>query len=349
MTSFAFSFAWFSASFSFPLLAIKLGYSYIIVGFLGFLGALSFPVVSLLYLRARIRAIRLGIILPIVALFALLVALYLIGFSLFLVIAIFAAIVQAFWWISMEISLPLLDAEKGPERYSAGWGIPNAVAPLIAGYLIEYYGFHLLFLLSALVFIASLLFIPRISRVDQLNFQGKISILYAASIFFAGLFSGFIYFVLEPILKVSGVSYSEVGLIVSIYGIMAAAGYIILNYTRDYSIRTFSILSSILIFPTFILGFSLSFPFLMISVILSGFGVSIAMTKVLSYLTAKTSPRKAIFVYETTFGAGFMAGSLGISVLVQSTGMISAGMIFILPLIYAIFLLFRGSERTSGP
>ncbi|MDS0257312.1 hypothetical protein ApAK_06460 [Thermoplasmatales archaeon AK] len=339
--SFGFSFAWFTISFSFPLLAVRLGYPYIVVGFLGFLGSLAFPIVASIYLKAKRMALQLGSTLPNLALAALALVLYFKGYEVFLPVAIAAALVQAFWWISTEISLPLLDTSMGPERYSAGWGIPNAIAPLIAGFIIEYYGFRPLFIISAVIFIVAVFFNPRVVKLDKLSFDGKISVIYALSIFFAGLFSGFIYFVLEPILKLAGISYGEVGILVSIYGIVAAVGYIALNYVHNYSIRSFSIASSILIFPTFFLGFSISLYFLLPVIVLAGLGVSISMTKVLTYLTANTSPRKAIFAYETTFGAGFMAGSLGVSALVQYFGIISLSAVFILPLGYSLLLIIR--------
>ena len=341
ISTLSFGSGWFSLSFAIPLLAQNIGYSYVVIGILGFLASLPFPVVAFIYLKSGYRMLRYGTIIPLVSLTALSLLFYFYYRSYFIPLTIIASLIQAPWWIATEISLGTFSGTRNAEKYSAGWGIPNALAPILMGVILQISGYEIVFLVSMVAFIVGALTSPRPGILSMKNAEKPVKRIYLLSLFFAGIFSGFIYFVMEPVLRAHGFNYLIIGGVISLYGVVAAIGYIILNYSRDLNISTFSALSALLIVPTALIGVFLNIYTIVIVVILAGLGVSISMSKVLSYIAGSSDLKRGVFYYETFFGTGFMAGSLLQDVLYQYIGKVTILIMFIAPLAYAMVMLSR--------
>lgn len=339
ISSLFFGTGWFSLSFTFPLLAQDIGFSYTVIGALGFIAALPFPIVAYLYLRSGYRMLRYGSVIPLIMLAILSLVFYFYYNQYFITLTVISCIMQAPWWIATEISIGSFAGQRNAEKYSAGWGIPNAVAPLVMGALIQVSGYELIFIISLFAFVIAALFSPKPGKLVDRAGQKPIRGAYLLSLFFAGLFSGFIYFVLEPLLKVNSFSYVLIGTIASIYGIVAAIGYVILNYVGEHRISTYSSIASLLIFPTALIGLDVNFYTVISAVIFAGFGVSISMSKVLSYISNSSNIRKGVFFYETLFGAGFMSGSFLQGALLEYYGKITIFVLFLVPLFYGIYAM----------
>ncbi len=339
LSTLCFGSGWFSLSFAIPLLAQNIGYSYVVIGILGFLASLPFPVVAFIYLKSGHRMLRYGTIIPLLSLTILSLFFYFYYTKYFIPLTIIASIIQAPWWIATEISLGTFGGNRNAEKYSAGWGIPNALAPILIGVVLQITGYEVVFIISMVAFILGALTSPKPGKLAENTEQKPVKRIYLLSLFFAGLFSGFIYFVMEPILKASGFNYIIIGGIISLYGVVAAIGYIILNYAKDLKISTYSAISSFLIFPTALIGAALNIYTVVIAVVLAGFGVSISMSKVLSYIASSSDVKIGVFFYETFFGTGFMAGSLLQDVLYQYVGGITILILFLSPLAYGIYML----------
>lgn len=347
--SLLFSTGWFSLSFSFPLLATLYNYGYVMTGFLGLIGSIPFLIVGALYLKPSQVLLRFGNIFPFVGLAVVTLFFILFPRSLFFLLVVLSSIIQSFWWISSEIALSLLGTNKSAEKYSAAWGIPNAALPIISGLIVEYYGFRALFIFSLISFIAGMFFIPKYSVEPIRTKLNAIKTKYVLPIFFIGALAGFVYFVLVPILKISGISYTVIGILIGVYGTASAVGYVVLNFTPKMSIRYYSIISSLMVFLLSLL-FVTRAPFLVgIILFLTGIGTSIGVSKVLSYIQATSSTRIGVFYYESFFGVGFMVGSFGGGVLYDYLGISSVLIIFSIPIIYvvAILLLGAGDEATD--
>lgn len=342
LSSLFFGTGWFSLSFTFPLLAQDFGYSYTVIGALGFLSALPFPFVAYIYLRSGYRMLRYGNLLSLIVLAAISLIFYFFLHRYFLPLTILAGIFQAPWWIATEISLGSISGQKNAEKYSAGWGIPNAAAPLLMGILIQLNGYDLVFLVSFVSFLVASIFSPKPGRVIEETGKAPARSIFLLSPYFAGLYLGFLYFVLEPLLKANNFSYVFIGSVASLYAVVAAVGYVILNYVGDHRISTYSALSALFIFPTALIGISVSVYTVLPAITLAGFGVSIAMSKVLSYISRSSNIRKGVFFYETIFGIGFMSGSLVQGTLLEYLGRYTISLLFVAPLIYGIYSLTIG-------
>ncbi len=340
ISSLFFGTGWFSLSFTFPLLAQEIGYSYVVIGILGFIAALPFPIVAYIYTRSGYRMLRYGTLVPLVSLSVLSAIFYLFYRPYFIQLTIISSLIQSPWWIATEISIGTFSGQKNAEKYSAGWGIPNAIAPIFMGVILEISGYELVFIISMIAFIVAILFSPKPGKFMEVKGKSSVQSWYLLSLFFAGLFSGFIYFVMEPLLKANGFSYVTIGAMASLYGLIAAIGYIVLNYTKEHRITTYSSLSALLIFPTALIGLSINIYTVIVAVVFAGFGVSISMSKVLSYISSSSNLRKGVFLYETFFGIGFMFGSLLQDVLYQFFGRMTIFLLFLLPLFYGIGIIF---------
>lgn len=345
ISSLFFGTGWFSLSFTFPLLAQTIGYSYVIIGVLGFIAALPFPIVAYLYLRSGYRMLRYGTIVPLISLTILSAVFYFFYRPYFIPLTIISSIIQSPWWIATEISIGSFSGKRNAEKYSAGWGIPNAIAPIFMGVILELTGYELVFIISMFAFIVAAFFSPKPGNFRKTEGKASVQVPFLLSLFFAGLFSGFIYFVMEPVLRANNFSYVTIGALASLYGLIAAIGYVLLHYTRDHRISTYSALSGVLIFPTALIGLSLNLYSVIISVVLAGFGVSISMSKVLAYISDSSDMKKGVFLYETFFGTGFMCGSLLQDVLYQYFGKLTIFLLFLLPLIYGVGVLFVKEKK----
>lgn len=348
-SSIAYSTGLFSLTFSFPLLATSYGYSYSFIGLLGVVLAIPFIILSYIYTKLDFKYIRPGTIFSYVGSVFIAISLIFSNQHIFIYIYVVASLVQAFWWITSEISLSLVQGEGNAEKYSAGWGVPNAIVPIVAGVVVQFFGFNIIFIVAALSFAIGVLFIPKY-RFSPVNKKfSSIRKRYVLSLLFAGISMGFIFFVIVPVLKYYAISYSLIGVIVGIFGGASAFGYVILNFMKDRGVKFYSILSSALVFPTFIFGFTHEVVVVAILMVSMGLGTSVAMSKILAYVSGSSSVRIGVFYYETVFGVGAMIGSFGGGTLFQYFGPLSIVVLFILPILYIAWLLWydRGSSQVS--
>lgn len=335
---------WFSLSFTFPLLAQDIGYSFTIIGLIGFAASLPFPLVAYIYTRSGYRMLRYGMLIPLITLSAISIVFYFLYRQYFIPLTIISSVIQAPWWIATEISIGSFSGERNAEKFSAGWGIPNAIAPIMMGFVIQITGYDLVFIIGMAAFIIGAIFSPKPKRMEEIRKGENPKASYLFSLFFAGVFSGFIYFVMEPVLRANSFSYEMIGGVASLYGLVAAIGYVALNYTPEYKVSSYSIISALLIFPTAMIGMFLNTYTVIIAVTLAGFGVAISMSKVLSYISSSSNVRKGVFFYETFFGTGFMCGSFLQDVLYQYFGAFTITIFFSIPLAYAIYLRLFGKD-----
>lgn len=337
-----------SLSFTFPLLARNLGLSYSIIGLIGMSGALPFIVVSYIYRNSTTRMLRLGIAISLSALLSLTLAM-LIGYEkFFLPIALLASLFQAPWWISNEIALGGMEGKNNAEKYSIGWGLPNAAAPLVMGTIIGIFGFKYVFLVALGAFVTAIFFTPRLNVIIEQRQHTRTEFKYVFSLFFAGLFSGFEYYVLEPFMRSLGYAYYLIGLIVGIYGIIVALGFIVLNYSRNLAPWHYSVISALFLFPTVILAFRhTEFDIIFVSVA-SGLGVAVSMSKILAYIANTSDTRTGVYYYETTFGLGFIIGSLGEGILFQIIGHFTIFLLFIWSGFYAVAIVVYRKSTVSA-
>lgn len=345
-SSILFSVGLFSLTFSFPLIAASYHYSYSFIGFLGVVLAIPFIVIAGIYTRLDFKYLRPGTIFSYAGSVVIAVLMIFRNEHTFIYIYVTASLVQAFWWITSEISLSLVQGEGNAEKYSAGWGVPNAVVPIIAGIIVQYLSFDILFVISAASFALGLFFIPKYEfRPVKVRFS-NVKLRYVASLLFAGISMGFIFFVIVPVLKYYGISYSIIGIIVGIFGASSAVGYILLNFMKDKTVKFYAVLSSVLVFPTFIFGINHHVILVSVLMVSMGLGTSVAMSKILAYVSGSASVRLGVFYYETVFGLGAMIGSFGGGILFQYFGGSSIIILFILPIIYVVALLVF--DRKNG-
>lgn len=347
LNSTLFSSGWFTLSFIFPLLLLREGYSYETIGILGMATSVPFPVIAGIYLYSSRRMIRFGIIMP--ALFLAVMSFSLIFFySRFLLfLAIISGIIQAPWWISTEINLNSLESNRNAEKYSIGWGLPNAAIPIIMGFLLEFSHVYVLLLITAVFFSLATLFSPPNGAKTRIIRKSRVELRFSLALLFTGMFSGFLYYLLEPLMRDSGFSYGLIGIIIAIYGISSAVSYISLHYMPDLKLRSYSIISAILVAPAGLLGFYFQVPAIVLVVVLGGLGVALSMSKILSYLITLYPPRKGVFFYETFFGLGFIVGSYGIDTSLEYLGRPVILVITISSVAYALYLALDGLKERS--
>lgn len=338
-SSILFSIGLFSLVFSFPLLATSYGYSYSFIGLLGFILAIPFIAIAWVYTRLDYKYLRPGTIFSYAGSAAIAIVLLFRTEYIFVYIFIISSFVQAFWWITSEISLALFQGESNAEKYSAGWGVPNAVVPIVAGIILQYLGFNVIFIMAAVSFSIGLLFIPRYDFRPVRAVFSHVKVRYVSALLFSGISMGFVFFVIVPVLKHYSIPDYVIGIIVGIFGASSASGYILMNFIKNRSIKFYSILSSCLVFPTFLFGISHSVFLVGGLMVTLGLGTAVAMSKVLAYVSESASVRIGVFYYEGFFGVGTMIGSLGGGLLFQYYGGISIIFLFVLPVIYVLALL----------
>lgn len=345
-SSVLFSIGLFSLVFSFPLLATSYGFSYSFIGFLGFILALPFIAVAWMYTKLDYKYLRPGTIFSYAGSAAIALILLFRTEYIFIYIFVVSSFVQAFWWITSEISLALFQGEGNAEKYSAGWGVPNAVVPIVAGVVLQYMGFNVIFVIAAVSFALGLLFIPRYDFKPVNVVFSHVKLRYVSTLLFSGISMGFVFFVIVPVLRYYNIPVFIIGIIVGTFGASSAAGYVLMNFIKNRSIKFYSILSSCLVFPTFLFGISHSVYLVAGLMVTLGLGTAVAMSKVLAYVSESASVRLGVFYYEAFFGVGTMIGSLGGGLLFQYFGGISIIVLFALPIAYVIFLLAfdRGSK-----
>ena len=352
LSSFFFSVGWFSVAFSMPLLGVRYGFSSTQIGALGFL--MAFPFILFSYLMRNSRSDKFLKILRYVPLVITACSLvFIISSPVFYVIGVaIADLMQGLYWIVIEIYLGFVDIKKGAEKYSFSWGVPNFAIPLIMGFVIMDFGFRALFIISAISCIVAFVTTPAVHfpRVQVEN--RKLQFMQIIPVMFVGVSAGFLYYVVIPYLKVSGLAYNYIGILASIPALVMATGFLFLITMKEVGIRKVAMISSILLsFPLLFVVFHSALDIAIISVV-TGIGSSIAFSKILSYITGSSSPSYGVFYFESLFGAGFIVGSLIGGFLFGVFGFYACALLFVLPIMYSIWVYVTGyfhQESSSFP
>ncbi|GGM77888.1 hypothetical protein GCM10007108_15080 [Thermogymnomonas acidicola] len=338
LSSLFFGIGWFALSFTFPLQAVRFGFNYSFTGLVGLIGSLPFVIAATIYLRSTDRMIATGIRAPPLILFTLSIVFQFLDRANFIPLVVVSSVAQAFWWVSIEVSLGSMEASGSAEKYSAAWGVPNAAVPLVAGYIIQYTGFRYMYLAGTAAFLVSFLTLPRPAHVPPGRSKSNPKARYIVPLAFAGLASGFLYYVFVPYLRLSHFSYGTIGLLVGIYGISSATGYVALVFVRGSSERAYAALSSALVSSVSVLFATRDVFAILLALIITGFGASFAMSKILAYISERTTPRLGVFYYETFFGIGFVTGAFGMGSMLQFAGILPVVLSLLSPLIYVVLL-----------
>lgn len=342
----------FTISFTFPLLAEHMGYGTSFLGFLGIFIGIPFAVFALFMKRLDLsilwKIIRYATIVMLPA-------------SLFFVfvdpvtlvpLILLADLSAAAFFVAAEMGIGQSQTEKLAERYSAAWGIPNLVAPLIAGYILQISSFAWLYGISLVFFVAAVMFVPRLEKArgpPRVDLGSKLSMSYLFPLLFAGISAGFFYYVLIPYFKSLGTSYFLVGVIGSVPAITSAIGFLILERMRTKAWLMFALASALLLSLPVILLLSHGLVVTTVIFALSGIGSAIAFSKLLAYISKSSSASEGVFYYELLFGIGFIIGSLTGGFLFQFYGFVGAIMIFVPSLVYAIMLPSLGRASVTSP
>ncbi len=311
LTSGFYAMGWFSLAFSFPILSVSLGYGYVVTGVLGTVIGLPFVLVSFLLRFSNtekiVKIVRLSTygMVPITLVFALFYG------KLFFPLLIITDFAAGTFWIVIEIYIGHLGSEGLPEEYSSAWGIPNLVAPIIAGYILSYIGFPFLFVISFVFFLLAAFYVPR-KHVTKKTFNGEAlpSAMLVLPMFFVGISSGFLYYVVVPYLKLLSYPAYLIGIIVSIPPLVSALTFVLLSYVKSNNWHGYVVLSSLLLSAPILYMLSSSIIAIVAISAIAAIGSSVAFSKLLAYISSTSSPGTGVFYYESMFGIGFASGSL---------------------------------------
>jgi len=339
-----FSVGWFSISFVFPLLALRYNYTYSEIGLLGIFFSVPFIIISYLYTKFSILGFRNRIIMSVAGLSVLSLLFFVHDSYVFIILVCITDILQAVFWITVEISLGYVDDPVVSEKYSTAWGIPNFIVPLGAGVVLEYLGFRPIFIIASVSFILGLLFIPEEKKFARKKDTGMPKLIMVLPMLFAGVFSGFFYYVMIPYLRVSGLQYIEIGIASFVPPMILAFGFAIMSTRPLKNISRTVILSSLLLAtPLSLLIYNVDWFIVGIAAIAS-VGNSLAFGRVLSYTSSTSSPEIGIFYYEGLFAVGFIIGSVVGGFLFEIVAFYSVVFVFSLPLFYSAWFYYKSRE-----
>jgi len=337
-----FSMGFFALTFSFPLYADHLRYSSSFIGVLGTFAGIPFIIFASLLLKKTgsglLSALRIAIIMmvPVSFLFVF------IENYTFILLVISADVIGAMFYVSIELGIGATDSESLAERYSTAWGVPNLIAPLIAGLVLQVLGFVPLFIITTIFFAATVIFLPIGgvgSRKPQIKRNSGISLALVLPMLFGGLSPGFLYYVINPYLRTLDTQYLIIGIIGSIPALFSAISFIFLSRIKSEAWNRYSMVSAFLLGVPIILFFLHSLLLIAVLFAMAGIGAAVAFSKILSYISRSSSSSYGVLYYEVLFGVGFIAGSLSGGYLFDYFGFASALIIFSPALIYVIVMM----------
>lgn len=343
-SSFLFGMGWFTVSFAFPLEADAYHLGNVVTGLLGLGVSLPFPVIAYIYLKAGDHFLFPLMLFSQIAIAALSFVFLANSWFIFIALVTVTGFFQGVYWVSMEVSIGSVQGERSAERYSAAWGIPSFISPVIAGFMLTYLDFNSLVIISGMILAGSVPFIQRYRIVVQRHFRDRLEIYHVIPLFFAGLVIGYFSYALVPMLRISGLGYATLGILGSILGASMALGFFVFSVLNSDNIRKLNLLSAALMASPIVIAFSRNSILLGGVAALAGFGVAVAFSKVLSYIFRTSDPVRGTFYYELFIAVGYGSGSTLGGILAAFYGYNSALIIFVLPLIYLWYLL-----RNKGP
>ncbi|KAA8922726.1 hypothetical protein [Thermoplasma sp.] len=339
-SSMAFSMAWLTISFAFPLLGVKYSLNYTEIGIIGMVSNLSFGIASASYLKAGASIIGRSLrIIPFLSAFATVFFMFSSRDTFAYVIGT-VSIVQAFFWISMEIYLGYASGTGNAEKYTASWGFPMVFAPILAGAMIQYLGFRTLFMVGIAFFITAGFLAPDVEKYKHKDHGEKPSVLIVLPLVFSGIAIGFFFYVIVPYLKLHGYSYVDIAMIETLFAGIQALVFFLLNFVRKAKVTVYALITAVMSASPLFLIASLSLYLIIPFVIIIAVASAIGFSKILSYISSTTSPNTGIFYYETFYAIGFAIGSSFGGFLFEFYRPLSY-LIFISPLAYSFLIMPR--------
>ena len=345
-----FSMSWLWLSFTYSLRLAFLGVSYEDIGIIGISTSLPFILVSFLYRKSRRAHINFALKFPFAVLAVISAILLLIDLNLYVYIFLIATsgLFQSMWWIAAEIETGLMSGDGKAEKYSAAWAIPSGLFPIFSGTIIQYGGYRSIYFVVVISSIIGFLIQPVEPNERKRLKEGSLDYLMLMPMLLVGLAMGYTAFVLTPLLKNSGYSYFNIGLLLGIFGISFSLGSIISNYSKKISTGQFAWFSSIFVTSYLLLIINFSFYSISLTLFLAGLGGSMGFSKVLSYIGETESPRDGVFFYETFFSLGFVTGSFSGGFLLELYGYRISLLLFIPSIIFSIFT-YKKLARSNPP
>lgn len=346
-----FSMGYFTLTFSFPLYADRLHYGSGFIGFLGIFVGIPFIVFAFMLLNRKgndlLTALRFSLIMmvPVSILF-----LFIINY-IFVILLLCADILGALFYVSVELGIGSTDSENLAERYSTAWGIPNLVAPILAGLVLQFSGFVPLFLVATGFLAVAVAFVPIGgigTRKPESTRRSGISLVLVLPMLFGGLSAGFLFYVIEPYLRIIQVPYLVIGVIGSIPAFFTAASFIVLSRIKSEEWHRYSIISALLLGAPILLFAVHSVLVIAILFAVAGIGSAVAFSKILSYISRSSSSSYGVLYYESLFGTGFISGSISGGYIFQYFHYLSALVIFSPALIYVIVIIVLMRVRQNG-
>jgi hypothetical protein len=344
-----FSISWLWLSFTFSLKLVKFGVDYQDIGIIGVSLSLPFIPVSYLYRKSRMKHINFALKFPFAFLFAVSTAFFILNIQLELYIILLASsgIAQSFWWISSEIETGFMPTGGSAEKYAAAWAIPSGVFPIFAGIVIQFLGFDPVYVIVMISSIVGFIIQPVDFKERKGKREGTLDYVKLVPMILMGIAIGYTSFVLTPLMKNSGFSYIEIGILIGIFGIAFSFGSIISHYSRKLSTDQFAWITSIFSASYLLLLLNFSFMSIALALLMAGMGGSMGFSKILSYIGESESPRNGVYYYETLFAIGFVTGSFGGDTLLSLFNYKYSLLLFLPSLAFSIFYFRR--LALSGP
>lgn len=342
-----FSMAWFWLSFTFPLVLVSLKFNYFEIGSIGTLTSFPFIIFSFLFINSKKKHLNFALKIPYLVIASATVIL-LLGYEnsdLYILIIGITSIFQSMWWISTEIETGLLGVEGLAEKYSAAWGIPSGIFPIIAGYVIEVTGFRGIYILVLVVSLLGLVIQPIDTRERIVKRVNRLTPSLILPMTFSGIDLGFVTFVLVPFIRVQDYSYFSIGVYSGIFSIFFSLGSLLGNVITIKNQQLFSFYSSLMAASPLLLLLGINMLTLSVSLSLGGFGASLGFSKVLGYINRTDSPRIGVFYYETLFSIGYITGTLIGGFLSLAVSFETTLVLFIPSLFFSLYSLNKSFSK----
>lgn len=338
-SSFLFGMGWFAISFAFPLEAVHYNLGDTVTGLLGLSVSVPFPIAALFYLRSGDRYLF-----PVLVATQLIIALVVFllvlnSYVMFITMVMAGGILQGLYWVTMEVSIGSVSGVKNAEAYSAAWGTTSFFSPVLAGFILEYYSFRILAILSAIILAASVPFVQRYEIGSVKHASESLSVKNVLPLLFAGIVLGYFSYTLLPLLRISGLQYTTLGILGSVLGGSMALGFVLLNIIDEDNIMKLNIVAGVLMAIPLLIAFSRNIYLLFAVTALAGFGIAIAFSKVLAYIFRTSDPIRGTFYYELFIAIGFGSGSAAGGTIAAFLGFNSALVVFIIPALYPFFII----------
>lgn len=351
-----FSFGYSMITFSLPPFFTYLGADQLFLGEYGFL--LMLPNIILPFFFSRIKNLDFVTKMIIIASIMVDLSTFIFfienSFSVFLLIVLILGIGQFIWWITTEIFFTGIS--KGTNLiniYSIVWGISYFISPFLAGYLIPIIGYSLIFLISFLFILFSIIsFIFSIKNekyrsieIQKLNNGGKILIESFLPSFATGLSIGILFSIFPGFALHNGINVFELGILDSAYSLTRLFGFLYLARIMDKKRLSLLMNISFLVLLAIIIPvLSMNFYILMIMMLLIGLSSAFGISAPLIYISniSDANISKNIAFYEFSFGVSVSAFALLFGYISQNVGVKIPYIIdFIVTLIIALIFILK--------